>query len=300
MRQFKARGSLRVLLIRNMRSGSVGLRGSVSVARSNWAWETVASSGKTAPHRLRETRSPTMGLAVGWGQTSRGSRSRRSPRYAQRSIRRWLPRRWRTPTILQPSNQIVAAGRPLHEPLPGYPGDLGAANEEIFDRDDEYSPGAMQGNGGLVSLTCLLVTIDDVCPVFLLLEHEAVAAASRELGTLLAAIFGVELADPVEFRFALFTIFFTRDRSPPDAEVLASGFAHTRLAFGAPYGWRAFAVPESSWRDPFPQTSGRLLDCWCFDPQTYRRFPIKGLSAWLCHVARKLPPHQTPGRRIHD
>jgi hypothetical protein len=31
-------------------------------------------------------------------------------------------RRWRTPTILQPSNQLVAAGRPLHESLPGHPG----------------------------------------------------------------------------------------------------------------------------------------------------------------------------------
>jgi hypothetical protein len=113
-----------------------------------------------------------------------------------------------TPTILQPSNQIVAAGRPLHEPLPGYPRDVGAANEEVFDRDNEYSPGAMQGNRGLVSLTCLLVTID-VCPVFLLFEHEAVTAvASREPGTLLAAIFGVKLADPVQFRFAFFNYFF--------------------------------------------------------------------------------------------
>ena len=110
---------------------------------------------------------------------------------------------------LQPGNQIVAAGRPLHEPLPGHPGDLGAAHEEVFDRHNEYSPGAMQGNGGLVSLTCLLVA-RDVCPVFLLLKREDVAAGtSRKPGTLLAAIFGVELTDPVEFRFAFFNYFFT-------------------------------------------------------------------------------------------
>jgi hypothetical protein len=147
---------------------------------------------------------------------------------AQRSKRRWLPRRWQTPTILQPSNQIVAAGRPLHEPLPDHPRDLGAAHKEVFNRHNESSPRAMQGNCGLVSLTCLLVAID-VCPVFLLLEHEAVAAvASREPGTLLAAIFGVELADPVEFRFAFLNYFFTRDRTPPDAEVLAP--SHTELS----------------------------------------------------------------------
>jgi hypothetical protein len=77
----------------------------------------------------------------------------------------------------------------------------------IVDRHSENSPGAMQGNGGLVSLNCLLVAID-VCPVFLLLEHEAVAAvASREPSPLLASIFGVELADPVEFRFTFFNYF---------------------------------------------------------------------------------------------
>jgi hypothetical protein len=127
-----------------------------------------------------------------------------------------------TPTILQPSNQIVAAGRPLHEPLPGHPGDLGAAHEEVFDRHNEYSPGAMQGNGGLVSLTCLLVTID-VCPVFLLFEHEAVAAvASREPGTLVWRRYSASswrIRSSSALRSS--TIFFTRDRSPPDAEVLA-------------------------------------------------------------------------------
>jgi hypothetical protein len=87
------------------------------------------------------------------------------------------------------------------------PRDLGAAHVGIVDRHSENSPGAMQGNGGLVSLTCLLVAMD-VCPVFLLLEHEAVAAvAAREPSPLLAAIFGVELADPVEFRFTFFNYF---------------------------------------------------------------------------------------------
>ena len=66
----------------------------------------------------------------------------------------------------------------------------------------------MQGNGGLVPLTCLLVVID-LCPIFLLIEHEVASeVASREPGKLLAAIFGVELADPVECRFAFFNTFF--------------------------------------------------------------------------------------------
>jgi hypothetical protein len=76
---------------------------------------------------------------------------------------------------LQSSNQIVAASRPLHELLPGHPGDLSAAQEEVVDRHSEDSPGATQGNGSLVSLTRLLVAID-ICPVFLLIEHETLAA----------------------------------------------------------------------------------------------------------------------------
>jgi hypothetical protein len=47
MRQFEARGSLPVLLIGNMRSGPSGER--LQYARSNWAWGTVASTGKHEP-----------------------------------------------------------------------------------------------------------------------------------------------------------------------------------------------------------------------------------------------------------